>query len=294
MVIPAPGATQPLSWLAVLASARLPYRLERGAGSWEILVPVPFAAKARRELEEHVRRNHNWPPVQAAPAPIPFFNPEALSLSLLVAALLLGAYLFTGAEEAAKPLFAAGAADAAKIVSGEWWRCLTSLTLHADASHVGGNAICAFVFGQALCRSVGGGLGWLAILLTGAFGNLAAAYLGEPSRSAIGASTATFGALGILAVLQFRRNFAGLRELRSVWSRAWLSLFAALGALALLGTSPRADLYGHFYGFACGLVLGAVLIPVMDRRSTGWLQELCGVLCFTGVALAWRCVLMVS
>lgn len=288
VVIVVPTLGRPLPWLAALASARIPCRLEQHEGRWELLVPVPYARRARRELEEYERRNRNWPPPPPQPAPLPFLNPEAVSLSLLVALLLLAFFFVVGAADEAKPVLAAGAADAERIINGEWWRCLTALTLHADAAHVGGNAVCAFLFGQALCRSVGGGLGWLAILLTGAYGNLIAACWGDPYRSAVGASTATFGALGILAMLQFRRNFVGLRELRSVWSRAWLAILAAVAALGLLGTSPRADLYGHLYGFACGLGIGVVLLPVMDRRLPTWVQTVCGVLCFAAVSCAWR------
>jgi membrane associated rhomboid family serine protease len=68
----------------------------------------------------------------------------------------------------------------------------------------------------------------------------------------VGASTAIFGAVGILAALGIarrRRHGIGGR-------RALAPIAAGLGLLAMLGTSGRADLWGHLFGLIAGAVLG--------------------------------------
>jgi membrane associated rhomboid family serine protease len=287
VVIPA-GLRKPMPWLAALASARLPYRLERGGGGWEVRVPAPWAARARRELDAYQRLNYLFPPArpdEQAWRPARAADP-GVSFWLAVALVLF--YVQTGPFADAGAVAHRGAADADAIRAGEWWRCVTALTLHADLAHVGANAVCLAVFGRWLCQSVGLGLGWAAIVLAGAFGNLAAVYLSQPEgHSAVGASTATFGALGTLAMFACRRRFSGWRDLRSVWSRSWVPLLAGVSLLAFLGTGPGTDLLGHFYGFVCGLLLGVLLLPALDRPLPGWIQALVGTLTAGTVAACW-------
>ncbi|MEI8078818.1 MAG: rhomboid family intramembrane serine protease [bacterium] len=288
VVIPA-GLRKPMPWLAALASARLPYRLERGAGGWKLRVPASWAARARRELEAYQRLNYQFPPPQPdeqAWRPARAADP-GVSFWLAVALVLF--YVQTGPFADAGAVVHRGAADAVAIRAGEWWRGVTALTLHADLIHVGANAVCLAVFGRWLCQSVGLGLGWAAIVLAGAFGNLAAVGLSQPpdGHSAVGASTATFGALGVLVMFACRRRFSGWRELRSVWSRSWGPLLAGVSLLAFLGTGPGTDLLGHFYGFVCGLLLGVLLLPALDRPLPGWSQVLIGILTAGTVAACW-------
>lgn len=287
VVIPA-GLRKPMPWLAALASARLPYRLERGDGGWELRVPASWAARARRELDAYQRLNRQFPPSRPdedAWRPARAADP-GVSFWLAVALVLF--YFQTGPFAEAGAVAHRGAADADAIRAGEWWRCVTALTLHADLAHVGANAVCLAVFGRWLCQSVGLGLGWAAIVLAGAFGNLVSAGLSQPAdHSAVGASTATFGALGALAVFAFRRRFSGWRDLLSVWSRSWVPLLAGVSLLAFLGTGPGTDLLGHFYGFACGLALGGLLLPALDRPLPGWVQALVGALAAGTVAACW-------
>ena len=92
-------------------------------------------------------------------------------------------------------LFAAGQADAERILSGAWWRVITALTLHAHWGHLFGNAVAMLVFGGAVCRWLGGGVGIGLIFATGVLGNLATAIYHGDAHFSVGASTATFGAL---------------------------------------------------------------------------------------------------
>ena len=99
------------------------------------------------------------------------------------------------------PWLERGSANAAKIIEGEVWRSITALTLHADIAHALGNACALAIFLAALAGQCGGGMAVLAVLLSGAAGNLGNAYLRGAPHDGIGASTAVFGALGIIGVL---------------------------------------------------------------------------------------------
>ena len=114
-------------------------------------------------------------------------------------------------------------------------------------------------FGTWVCRSLGAVRGWLLILLAGTIGNLlnAAAHRGEAFAS-LGASTAVFGALGILTGI-------ALHESRYDHSRRgrFRYLLPLGGGLALLsmygvGSDPRTDVTAHIGGFLAGLLLGVV------------------------------------
>ena len=85
--------------------------------------------------------------------------------------------------------FVAGRADAKLILAGEFWRCVTALTLHADMPHVLGNAIFGTLFMGAVFRVLGPGLGGTLVLASGIVGNLVNAFLHGSAHSSVGAST---------------------------------------------------------------------------------------------------------
>ena len=282
---------KPLPEMAVLASAKIPYRLEEGPGGWEFHVPLDQEAAARRELLAWRAVNRNWPPkALGAWHETPAAYANAAFWSLWPAVMLLCFFwITTGDFDHSKPGHLAGASDLAKIRNGEWWRCITSLTLHADSSHVLGNAVALWAFGFGVFRSVGGGLGLGCILLSGVFGNLLSAWWRMTDTGlAVGASTATFGALGILVMLQVHRNWQSWNGLLSAWSRSWLPLLAGVALLGFLGTSPEADLRGHLWGFVAGLGLGVLLMPVADKKLAWWVQAPAAVLALALPVVAWQ------
>ena len=73
--------------------------------------------------------------------------------------------------------FERGSADAQRMPQGEFWRTVTALTLHADIAHALSNSIAAALFLSAVFSIMGGGFGGALVLLAGAGGNLANAFL---------------------------------------------------------------------------------------------------------------------
>ena len=135
-------------------------------------------------------------------------EPQSL-LGPLVASLLFGGYLVTGAVDAQNRWFEPGAALSARILAGETYRTVTALTLHAHFAHVFGNAVVAFVLLGAVGQALGPGVAALLTLLAGASGNWATAQWYGPGHASLGASTAIFGALGLLTVPGSWRRTSG-------------------------------------------------------------------------------------
>ncbi|MFQ5457864.1 MAG: rhomboid family intramembrane serine protease [Myxococcota bacterium] len=194
-----------------------------------------------------------------------------LVVAVGVALALIGFWGMTGQGGPWRDLFARGSADSGAILSGEWWRAVTSLTLHGGAGHVLSNAAALAVFLGAVCMTLGAGLGSLAVLLAGAAGNLLNAALHGAPHAAAGASTAVFGAVGLLGGMAVaRRVRSGTRG-----RRAWVPMVAGLGLLAMLGTSgERVDLWAHLLGLLAGGILGLplglrVLTPPESRTQWG-------------------------
>jgi membrane associated rhomboid family serine protease len=183
-------------------------------------------------------------------------------------ALLLGhlALHFVPAARRAA-IYAAGELDSAQVRAGEVERVVTALFLHADFAHVVGDALATAIFVSAVGDFIGPGLALLFCVAAGVAGNLFAVLI-DPGHLAIGFSTATFGALGLVAVLGFVARYHD----RIARKRAWLTLGAGVSLLALLGAGERSDLLAHLAGLGAGALLGASISPTL-RRGHGALLD---------------------
>jgi rhomboid protease GluP len=267
-----PDDARTLEWLACLGADRLPHRLVLNEGRWVIEVPDAHARAAWHAIEAFERDNLNWPPTPLL-APADEQEPYDSWSAYGAAFFLLVAFTWMGPYTSDAVYLRAGAADAQAIVAGEIWRTITALLLHADLPHLMGNVLTLALLGTPVCRFLGGGVGLMMILLTGIIGNALVAISGSGLHISVGASTATFGALGLLcgrsAVFAYRKT----RTWRSVWSRAWLPIGAGVAMMAFTGASPGSDVLAHIYGFLVGLVLILPLSWTGTRRVPDWLQR---------------------
>lgn len=244
-------------WALVLASQGLRSRIRPLDHGVALEVAAADAERAERALRAWESEN---PPPEPKPEPAPHVGPASWRAAILVSSALLVVFrLTTGAG--ADAWIARGAADAERILAGETWRTVTALTLHADLGHVLANAISCAFFLTALGRSVGPGLAVALAVLCGAAGNLANALVHGSDHVSVGASTAIFAVLGILAGQGVARH-----ERRGArGSRAWTPIAAGVALIAMLGTGERADLWAHALGFACGGVAGVVVGRALRR-----------------------------
>jgi len=174
--------------------------------------------------------------------------------------------------------------DPAAIRAGEWWRALTALTLHADAAHVLGNAVAAALLVSVVCQALGLGVGLGLVLLAGTLGNLLTAVAQRGPHVSVGASTAVFGAIGILAALRVvtpGRVRLGAR-------RPWVILAATLVLLVLFGVGPDVDVLAHLFGLLAGLGVGYLGALSARRPPTPTVQWLLAILAAAALAGAWR------
>jgi membrane associated rhomboid family serine protease len=259
----------------VLQSQGLAASARRAHEGWQVETPAADLERARRLLATWEVENRRAPePEPERLPPFPWLAMGALSAGLL------GFFALTGPRDAGSDWFAAGSARASLILSGQWWRAITALTLHADASHVLGNVVAATLFGGAVCQRFGTGGGLALLIASGSLGNLANALLHGTGHSSVGASTAIFAAVGALAADALVRR-------RAPRGGRLAPLAAGLGILAMLGTSEEADLWAHFFGLMAGLALGLAAARLLPRPPGAAWQALAGALSAAAVGGAW-------
>lgn len=275
----------------VLHSVGIQSGMMQSEGEWIVLARLQDAERARAEIERYERENVGWPPRERLLAPISNGYWAALGYATVIALF----HVWKVNEEFGVEWLARGRSDAARVVSGEWWRAITALTLHSDASHMLGNIVFGSVFGVILAQTIGVGLAWCTVLLSGALGNLANAWIQGPEHASIGASTAVFGALGAqVAYVWMKRRVLPVSKLR-----LWAPVIGGIALLGWLGAGgsfregattrenlrtlddvlSKVDVLAHVTGFASGALLGA-LLGLRERRP--WM------------ALRWQVVLTLA
>jgi membrane associated rhomboid family serine protease len=250
-----------------------------GAG-WTVLVAAEAAARAQAALAAYDEENRETAPALGEPRPYPWISGVVLAL------VLLAFFAMTGPPAAGPRWLDRGAATAGRVVGGEPWRAVTALTLHVDALHVASNAVATAVLVPPLVQRLGGGCALWLVLLSGAAGNVLAALGHEAAHAAVGASTATFGALGSLAALRLLPGSpAGRRRKR------WTVAAAALLLLAMLGTGRGTDVIAHATGLLAGAALGLAGGTWLRRTPGPAVQWTLGVLAALAVVACWALAL---
>ncbi len=267
-----------------LAARGLLYEIDSVGRGWVLLVEEHATDEALRELQ-----SVELTEAASAPAEAPPLEPIRAA-SLIVPALVMSAF-FQVQMWRGEHWTEAGLADGqAMLGKGEWWRAVTALTLHGDLGHFLANLMTGLMFAVFLQAEMGGGVAWLLVLASGALGNAINAwgYRGEAHYS-LGASTAVFGALGLLVAAELSARW------RSPATRHRWSLIVPLGAglsfLAYLGVGDghdRVDFMAHGWGFLSGLVIGLVTAAVTKgRRASANTQWAAGAAVALVLATAW-------
>ncbi len=222
------SADQADTYRLVMSSSRISYRSKKGKQGWDILVNDTDYEKTLSTIEQYLKENKDFHPAEE-----PFHHKHHKTLTgLWVPAMLLASHAAITIGNDSEVFVRIYGSSAFHILRGELYRSVTSLMIHANAMHLAGNMLGIAIFGSAVCAITGWGIGWFMILATGIFGNLMNAVLYKTGHLSIGASTAVFGAVGILATHQFFKKFrlSGLR------TRVWLPLGGGLALLGILGS----------------------------------------------------------
>lgn len=219
------------------------------AGQFVLLVEAGYANRLRRQLELFADESRHWPPVSPD---LPETHPGSYAAMTWLAVMVM-AFL---SQQRWPVLETWGLASSQAIREGEVYRTLTALFLHNDIGHLAGNLLFGALFLHFVARHLGTLKAWLGVLAAGTAGNYLNAVLHfETAHYSLGASTAVFGAVGLLVCLPV--GFA-LRHARAALFRLWfLPILTGLAFLAWFGTgSEQTDTTAHLMGFLCGLPLG--------------------------------------
>jgi membrane associated rhomboid family serine protease len=265
-------------WSLVLSSVAIPHFVGGSQDGFALWVAHDMVHAAQHQIFLYEEENRPQAEIQERYQDKALFKPP----TLLVMALFGLFFCETGPWQDHSVWFSQGAVDRdAILITHQWWRLVTALTLHADVVHVAGNMLLGGTIIHLLCKVVGTGLGWSLIFIAGIIGNFLNVVLRQSQHLSVGFSTAVFGAIGLSCGLEIAR--------RRRWQGALLALGAGLGLLAMLGTSgERVDLGAHFWGFTVGVALGVVTSFGRQAagRYPGFLLQF--VLFFSVVSVVWQ------
>ena len=266
----------------VLASLRIPYQIVDDTDSCALIVPAEYSAQAMDQLIQYDDEN----PPAIVPKKVVVQYQDAVPGLIAYALIIGGVTALAGFAASNSEWVVAGRVDGALIRAGEWWRTITALTLHSGLRHILGNLIFGVMFGLFAGRLLGSGVAWLTILLAGASGNLLNTLLLDSTHRSLGASTAVFAALGLVAGYVWR----GKLMAQDRWSYRVGPIVGGFALLMYTGTGgENTDVGAHLMGFLCGLGGGILLSPVRTRLVSAKLQAVSGfiaiaIVCGAGIA----------
>ncbi len=270
----------------VLTSIQIPHQLVDDGASCALVVPASVSARAMTEIQLYDEEN---PPIQPKPVQqVEYQNAvPGLVTYVLVICLVAG---MAGYSFFQSNWFTAGRVDGELIRNGELWRLFTALTLHSGVKHLLSNLVFGIFFGLFAGRLLGSGVAWLSIVLAAATGNALNTLLLESTHRSIGASTAVFAALGIIAGYVW----SGKLMAQDRWSNRYGPIVGGLALLMYTGTGGQnTDVGAHLLGFVCGFGAGLLLIRLGDIPKDAKTQLLAGATAFGLIVISWVVALVV-
>ncbi|PHR26119.1 MAG: hypothetical protein COA36_12905 [Desulfotalea sp.] len=217
----------------------------------EIFVTITDLQNAADQLEHYEEENRNWPQQHSYDNYAPVFR----AMAPIVIAALIYMYSLSGEWSTGSIWFSAGAGDSTAILlSHEYYRLVTALTLHANAAHLLGNCFLGGILLHFLLLSTGNGIGLFAVLTTATLANFINVILHGPGHLFVGFSTAVFAVIGMLCTIRFSE------KTRPSHASLLMPLMAGFALLAFLGSSgEHTDLGGHLFGLVCGFFSGNII-----------------------------------
>ncbi|MFQ5559419.1 MAG: rhomboid family intramembrane serine protease, partial [Nitrospinota bacterium] len=243
-------------------------------------IPAQNAGRAKHEIFMFRQEKSNWPLTSFKPAPL-FTFPHTFILALLAA------FHFSISRSVHySGWLDKGRSSADTILTGDLRGTITALTLHGDDAHLVGNILFLWILSNAVSGYIGYGIGWLFILFSGAGGNLLNALFYQTAHNSIGASTALFGALGLVAGFRLRLN----SSMDLSFKQKYLPLLPLFALLALTGADPKSDIMAHFFGCIFGTILGlsSSKFVVFELKNNTKFQLGALALFWFTIVLAWQ------
>lgn len=156
-----------------------------------------------------------------------------------------------------RSLHSCGSLTLRDLWTGQVWRLLTSMLLHAGWAHLIVNGISLYCLGAPIARGLGR-RALVAFLLIAGLGGHAAGLLltapGEPDLERVGISGAVFGLLGLILAAEWAMSGGWRGFFRR--PNVWLALFFISLNVLLAFRFPEIDQAAHGGGFLAGLAVG--------------------------------------
>ncbi len=278
-------AAECADWAFLLDAVGIPYERRTTATGASLWVEPEHHPRAAHELRHYLRENRRSPTAAVIWPNHPHALYGVIGYALVLIAVTLAVLTGAGSNN----WKSAGVLDAGFLARGEWWRVLTALTLHGDVLHLFSNLAFGALFGYPAARLFGPGVAWFLILTGGGLAYGVDALLHPPQHHLLGASTAVFTALGLVATYGWRRHLQNW----SKWMRRSAPLIGGIALLAFTGTGgENTDILAHLAGFVVGSIIGAVCarlpMPTPGRYGVQWSA---GFAALALVALAWTLAL---
>jgi membrane associated rhomboid family serine protease len=172
------------------------------------------------------------------------------------------------------------------IATGQQWRMVTAIFLHAGILHLLMNAYVLWIFGPIVERELGRVRFLLIFFVTGVFASAASyAFVELPLQVGVGASGAIFGVVGAFVSYNYRHRELAIAaaRLRGLVPFLILNLILSFAITAI-------DWRAHLGGFVAGLVAG-IVAEGWGNRSARTAVTVAGFAALTLGALAlaaWR------
>lgn len=142
------------------------------------------------------------------------------------------------------------------VATGQYWRLMTAVFLHAGLFHIAFNAYALWIFGSVVEQELGRLRFLLIFFVTGFFAS-AASYAFGPNAVGIGASGAVFGIFGAFVAYNYRRRHLALASAR-LRGAVMLLVINAVFAVSIPGIDWRAHVGGLVAGLAAGFAAEGV------------------------------------
>ena len=225
------------------------------------------------------------PPSSPTSRPVQLYQPVADSFAELIfpgfdgdsfiwkiSLFQIGEFLFTVAagNDHGSPstctLYNFGASWGPAIASGQLWRLILPMTLHANMMHLFFNIFFQLRIGFGMEKQ----FGWKKFIklytACGILGNLISVAV-DPFKLAVGASTAGFGLIGVwLAEIALSWHVMGPNRDRTL---VWIAFMAS--AMIMMSTSgSNVDLFGHVGGSLAGFLMAVSMSDMPEQYKPLW------------------------
>ncbi len=229
----------------MLLAMGIPCNLVFSDDNYDLQVQAHDARQAREQIRLYVQENER--PNRRTVAHFGF--QDGLTCAWLYAITILSVYILQRDQMFSLDWAQLGMSHTGLIRDGEWWRAVTALGLHVDTAHLVSNLIFGILFAFLAGEMIGWGIAWSGMIVAGSLGNALNALAQPAHHASIGASTAIFAAVGILAAVSWSR--------RQSRRNRWVPIGGGIALLAFIGMGgERTDIFAHVTGFTAGCLLG--------------------------------------